>query len=138
MGGKRVFFEPDQFRKFMEPGAIQKQFVEQMETMFVEKMGEMLRDPEFLEKISSSMGAGLDSKKKTDAMAKAYLEKMNMPTRDDMSKVLQYLQQIEAKILDLEEKIEDLQDEVAELKKKPAPKTSVSSSASKGRTKKDG
>jgi hypothetical protein len=122
----------------MDPGSFQKQFFDQMETVFVEKIGEMLKDPDFLEKVSKGMGAGLESKKKADSMSKAYLEKMNMPTRDDISKILQYLQQIESKIIDLEEKIEDLQDEVAELKKKPAAKTSTSLTAPKGRTKKNG
>ena len=112
-----MFMDPTQFGKqFMEP--MNKQFYEQMEKTFVEKINEMMLNPSFLSSISKGVESGLDGKKKTDDVMKNYLEKMNMPTRDDTARVLQYLQKIESRIIGLEEKLEDLGDEIENLKKK--------------------
>lgn len=112
-----MFMDPSQFGKqFMDPTQFGKQFYEQMEKTFIEKMNELIHNPSFLANISKGVEAGLDSKKKNDDLMKNYLEKMNMPTREDTAKILQYLQKIEAKLLDLEEKIEDLSDGISEIK----------------------
>jgi hypothetical protein len=100
----------------MDPAQFGKQFYEQMEKTFIEKMNDLIHNPSFLANISKGVEAGLDSKKKNDDLMKNYLEKMNMPTREDTAKILQYLQKIEAKLLDLEEKVEDLSDEISEIK----------------------
>ncbi|MEQ8223529.1 MAG: hypothetical protein ABRQ37_14555 [Candidatus Eremiobacterota bacterium] len=112
-----MFMDPSQFGKqFMDPTQFGKQFYEQMEKTFIEKMNELIHNPSFLANISKGVEAGLDSKKKNDDLMKNYLEKMNMPTREDSAKILQYLQKIESKLLDLEEKIENLADEIGEIK----------------------
>ena len=120
-----MFMDPSQFgkqfmdpQKFMDPSLFGKQFYEQMEKMFIDKMNEMIHNPKFLSNISKGVEAGLDSKKKSDEAMSSYLKKMNMPTREDTAKILQYLQKIESKILDLEEKLEDLEDDINTLKKK--------------------
>ena len=113
-----MFMDPAQFGKnFMDPTEFNKQFYGQMEQVFIEKMNEMIKNPAFLSSISKGVETGLDGKKKSDDLIKKYLEKMNMPTREDTSKILQYLQKIETKILDLEDKIEDLSDDLKNLKK---------------------
>jgi len=110
--------DPAQFgNNFMDPTEFNKQFYGQMEQVFIEKMNEMIKNPAFLSSISKGVETGLDGKKKSDDLIKKYLEKMNMPTREDTSKILQYLQKIETKILDLEDKIEDLSDDLKNLKK---------------------
>ncbi len=120
-----MFMDPGQFAKpFMDPSQFTKQFYEQMEKNFVDKINEMIHNPSFLSSISKGVEAGLDGKKKSDDLMKTYLDKMNMPTKDDTAKILQYLQKIESRIIDLEEKIEDLQDEIKKQNKK-TPKKSV-------------
>ncbi|MEQ8187436.1 MAG: hypothetical protein ABRQ39_05635 [Candidatus Eremiobacterota bacterium] len=112
-----MFMDPSQFGKqFMDPTQFGKQFYEQMEKTFIEKMNELIHNPSFLANISKGVEAGLEGKKKNDELMKNYLEKMNMPTREDSAKILQYLQKIESKLLDLEEKIEDLSDEIGDIK----------------------
>jgi hypothetical protein len=85
-----------------------KEFMEMMEKMFVEKINDAIRDPAFLNQFGKVVGAGLDGKKKMDDASRAYLERMNMPTRDDIARILQYLQQIENRLIAVEEKVEDL------------------------------
>jgi polyhydroxyalkanoic acid synthase PhaR subunit len=111
--------DPGQFAKpFMDPTQFTKQFYEQMEKNFIDKINEMIHNPSFPSSISKSVESGLDGKKKTDDLMKTYLEKMNMPTREDTAKILQYLQKMESRIIELEEKIEDLQDEIKKQNKK--------------------
>jgi hypothetical protein len=95
---------------FMDPTKMGAQFFEQMEAMFVERFKEMLQSPAILSQVSKGVEAGLEGKKQFDGAVKGYLEKMNMPTREDVAKILQYLHKIESRIADLEEKIEDLGD----------------------------
>jgi hypothetical protein len=95
---------------FMDPTKMGTQFFEQMEAMFVERFKEMLQSPAILSQVSKGVEAGLEGKKQFDGAIKGYLEKMNMPTREDVAKILQYLHRIESRIADLEEKVEDLGD----------------------------
>ena len=89
---------------FMDPTQFGKKYVEEMEKLFVGRVNDMLKTPDVLEKVGKGMEAGLDGKKVFDDSMRAYLERSNIPTRDDIARVLQYLQKIESKILDLEEK----------------------------------
>lgn len=89
-----------------------KEFTEMMEKAFVEKMNEMIRNPEFLSSFSKVVGTGLEGKKKADDLSREYLQKMHLPSRDDVANVLQYLQQIESRLIGMEEKIEDLSDQL--------------------------
>jgi len=118
-----MFMDPSAFSKqfidpgqFMDPQNMGKQFFEQLEKVFIQKMNEMINNPSFLANISKGVETGLDGKKKSDDVMREYLKKMNIPTREDTSKILQYLQKIETKVLDLEDKIEDLSDELKNLK----------------------
>ncbi len=90
-----------------------REFYEAMEKMFVEKMNETIRNPEFLSKFSQVVGSGLEGKKKMDDMSREYLEKMHLPTRQDVAHILQYLQQIESRIIQVEEKMEELSSLIA-------------------------
>ena len=111
--------DPSMFGKmFMDPSIFQKNFSDQMEKMFIDSMNEMFKNPAFLNKLMKGVELGLDTKKKKDNLMESYLKKMNMPTREDTSKILQYLQKIESKIIDIEEKVEDLTDDVEKMKKK--------------------
>jgi polyhydroxyalkanoic acid synthase PhaR subunit len=97
---------------FMDPSLMGKEYFEQMEKMFTSKLKEALKDPEFLTVMNQGMETGLGSKKNINDSVKNYLKSLNMPTRDDIARVLQYLQAIESKIIGLEEKIEDLEDQL--------------------------
>lgn len=85
-----------------------KEFSEMMEKVFVEKMNEMIRNPEFLSGFSKVVGTGLEGKKKADELSREYLQKMHLPSREDIAHVLQYLQQIESRLVSMEEKIEEM------------------------------
>ncbi len=94
---------------FFGPG-MPKEFAEMMEKVFVEKMNEMIRNPDFLSGFSKVVGSGLEGKKQTDDLNREYLQKMNLPSREDISRLLQYLQQLESRIIGLEEKLDELGD----------------------------
>ncbi len=94
----------------MDPTKFSKEYLEEMEKLFVGQVGNMLRNPQFLKEAGKGMEAGLESRKAFNGSMKAYLEASNMPTRDDIARVLQYLQTIESRLLGLEEMMEDLSD----------------------------
>ena len=97
---------------FFGAGGFPKEFWEMMEKMFLEKVNEAIRNPEFLSSASKVVGTGLESKKKMDEAAREYLERMHLPTREDFAHGMQYLQQVEARLIALEEKIDDYFDEL--------------------------
>jgi polyhydroxyalkanoic acid synthase PhaR subunit len=114
---------------FMDPTKFGNQFYEQMETLFVDRFNELLHSHSFLSKVGKGVEAGLEGKKGFDDAMRQYLEKVNMPTREDIGKILQYLTRLESKIIGLEEKIEDLQDEIEALREsEKAPKKSAAPS----------
>ena len=96
----------------MDPFAFSTQAREQMEGLFVRGMEEMLRNTRTLQDMSKTMEMGLEGKKMADSSIRQYLEMLNLPTRDDVTRILQYLQKIESRVIGLEEKVEDLGDHV--------------------------
>ncbi|GEM_PF-1516445 len=107
---------------FGDPFNMSSKVVEQMEALFIERMKEMLGNPALLSQVSKSVESGLESKKEFDSALKKQMESLNIPTRDDIAKVLIYLQRIESKVADLEESVEDLSDELKALKKESPPR----------------
>lgn len=119
---------------FMNPENFSKDYSEYfkiMEKTFVENVNGMMKNPLFLDATNQGLQAGLEAKKTFDDMSAEYLERMNMPTRRDIAKILQYLQTIESRILDLEDKVEELSDLAV---KKEAPKKPKRSGAAKAKT----
>lgn len=98
----------------MDPMQASRQFYEQMESFFIQGMERMVRDPASVGSMSRAVEGGLETKARADAALKQYLESMQIPTRDDVAKILQCQQTLESRILGLEEKIEDLADLVRE------------------------
>jgi hypothetical protein len=107
---------------FMDPGKFGKEYFDEMEKMFVGRFNELLRDQEFLGTMGKGVLAGLDGKKAMDEALKKSLESAGLPTRADVAKILQYLQTIESRIIDLEEKVEDLADRLPSPRPAPAKK----------------
>ncbi|MHC9538087.1 MAG: hypothetical protein AB9903_01060 [Vulcanimicrobiota bacterium] len=101
---------------FGDPFAMSSKMVEQMEALFIERMKEMLGSPSFLSSISKNVESGLEGKKEFDSALKKHMESLNIPTRDDIAKILIYLQRIESKVADMEESVEDLSDELKAIK----------------------
>ncbi|MGV8118625.1 MAG: hypothetical protein AB2L14_02565 [Candidatus Xenobiia bacterium LiM19] len=101
---------------FGDPFAMSSKMVEQMEALFIERMKEMLGSPSFLSSISRNVESGLEGKKEFDSALKKHMESLNIPTRDDIAKILIYLQRIESKVADMEESVEDLSDELKAIK----------------------
>lgn len=99
---------------FVDPTGFGKEYFEQLEKVFIGKFSQMLQDPSVLAQVGKGMDAGLEGKKATDTAMKKYLEQAQIPTRDDVARILQYLQAIESRIISLEEKIEDLADRIPE------------------------
>jgi polyhydroxyalkanoic acid synthase PhaR subunit len=95
---------------FMDPTLMGKEYFEQFEKLFVNKLKETLKDPEFLSVMNQGIDIGLENKKNINESVKNYLKSLNVPSRDDIARVLQYLQAIESRLISLEEKIEDLED----------------------------
>jgi hypothetical protein len=125
---------------FMDPTKFGNQFYEQMESLFVDRFKELLHSHSFLSKVSKGVEAGLDGKRELDNVMKHYLEHVNMPTREDVAKILQYLTKLESRIIGLEEKIEELQDEIVALRESPRekkePPAPAKAKKTAGRTKK--
>lgn len=95
----------------MDP-QLTSQMQKQMETMFVQGMDQMMRNAQALQHFGTTLKSGLEGKQMADNAMKQYLEMMNLPTRDDVARILTYLQKIESRLIDLEEKVEDLADRV--------------------------
>lgn len=96
----------------MDPFGFGSQVREQMEGLFVRGMEEMLRNQKVLQDVGRTVELGLEGKKAADTQIRQYLELMNIPTRDDVARILQYLQKIESRIADVEEKIDTVGDHV--------------------------
>jgi hypothetical protein len=99
---------------FFDPTGLGKQYSEEMEKIFIKQFEDMIRNPSFLSQVGKVMGSGMEGKKIQDEALKSWMEKMNIPTRNDTAKILQYLQTIESRIIGLEEKLEDLEDKLME------------------------
>lgn len=97
---------------FFGPGQFPKEFFDMMEKLFVEKVNEAIRNPSFLAQFSKAVGTGLEGKKKADEVTLEYLEKLHLPSKEDFARQMQYLQQIESRIIAVEEKVDDLLDVV--------------------------
>jgi polyhydroxyalkanoic acid synthase PhaR subunit len=95
---------------FMDPTLMGKEYFEQVEKLFVNKLKETLKDPEFLSVVNQGIDMNLENKKNVNDSVKNYLKSLNMPTREDIARVLQYMQAIESRIISMEEKLEDLED----------------------------
>ncbi len=113
-----MFFKPEDFTKQWQDQT--RQWQEQMEKIFVEKINEMIRNPALLSAVSKSIETSFDSKQKANETIAEFLQKLNVPTRQETGRIMQYLQQVEARILDLDEKIDVLIDRLAEVKQAPA------------------
>ena len=117
---------------FGDPFAMNSKMVEQMEALFIERMKEMLGSSSFLSSVSKSVESGLEGRKEFDSAMKKHMESLNIPTRDDIAKILVYLQRIESKVADMEESVEDLSDELKAIKQesqiRPARKAAVKES----------
>ena len=101
----------------MDPQALSNQIREQMESFFVKGMEEMVRNAQTLQSVGKGMEVGLQGKQMADAAMRKYLELLNLPTREDIAAVLQYLQKIESRVIGLEEKIEDVSTSLAKTEK---------------------
>lgn len=102
---------------FFDPGKFGKEYFQEMEGMFIKQMNEMISNPEVLSKVGKGMSSGFENKKILDDAMKAYLEKTSLPSKDDTARIMQYLQQIENRILLLEEKVDLILDRLPEKKK---------------------
>ena len=101
-----MFFKPEDFSKQWQDQT--RQWQEQMEKVFVEKINEMIRNPALLTAVAKSLETSFDAKSKANETIAEFMKKMNIPTKHDTGRILQYLQQVEARILDLDEKIDIL------------------------------
>jgi hypothetical protein len=101
-----MFFKPEDFSRQWQDQT--RQWQEQMEKVFVEKINEMIRNPALLTAVSKSIETSFDTKSKANETIAEFMKKMNIPTKHDTGRILQYLQQVEARILDLDEKIDIL------------------------------
>ncbi|HNV68271.1 MAG TPA: hypothetical protein PKO06_01140 [Candidatus Ozemobacteraceae bacterium] len=108
-----MFFKPEDFTKQWQDQT--RQWQEQMEKIFVEKINEMIRNPALLSAVSKSIETSFDSKQKANETIAEFLQKLNVPTRHDTGRIMQYLQQVEARVLDLDEKLDLLLDRVEKL-----------------------
>jgi len=122
---------------FGDPFTMSSKMIEQMEALFIERMKEMLGSPSFLSSLSKGVESGLEGKKEFDSALKKHMESLNIPTRDDIAKILIYLQRIESKVADLEESVEDLSDELKAIKnaspvKAPPVRTQAREAAGEG------
>lgn len=99
-----MFFKPEDFTRQWQDQT--KQWQEQMEKIFVEKINEMIRNPALLNAVSKSVETSFDSKAKANETIAEFLKKLNVPTRHETGRIMQYLQQVEARILDLDEKLD--------------------------------
>lgn len=104
----------------MDPMQASRQFYEQMESFFIKGMEEMVRNPASVSNMSRAVEGGLEAKARADAAMKKYLETMQLPTREDIAKILQYQQTLESRVIGLEEKLEDLADLIRD--RLPAPR----------------
>lgn len=93
-----------------EPNDLGRQIREQMEKMFIDGVNQMVRSTDALRQVGTSLETSLDAKQRFEAQARQGLEMMNLPTRDDMARVLTYLQRLESRLLDLDEKIDAIVD----------------------------
>ena len=102
---------------FFDPTSFGKEYFDEMNKKFIEQFNQALRNPSFLSEMSKQMASGIQSKKVMDDSMKKYLEAMNLPTREDIDKIMQYLQSVESRIVGLEEKLEDIEDKIDKLSK---------------------
>lgn len=102
---------------FFDPTSFGKDYFDEMNKKFIEQFNQALRNPSFLSEMSKQMASGIESKKVVDDSMKKYLEAMNLPTRDDIDKIMQYLQAVESRIVGIEEKLEDIEDKIDRLSK---------------------
>lgn len=93
-----------------EPTDLGRQIREQMEKMFIDGVNQMVRSTEALRQVGTSLETSLDAKQRFDAQTRQGLEMMNLPTRDDMGRVLTYLQRLESRLLDVDEKLDAIVD----------------------------
>ncbi|MBI4860821.1 MAG: hypothetical protein HY815_11265 [Candidatus Riflebacteria bacterium] len=80
----------------------------QFEKALAEFFDKRMRDPDFMQILSKSMGVSLDAKAQLDARIEELLKGMNLVTRKDMEALFVTLNGLETRIIDLEEKVEEL------------------------------
>ena len=102
---------------FFEPFTSGMKIYEEMQKFWVDYMQSMFKDPTFLLNLGAGINSSLDGRKELKAFSKQCLESVNMPTRDDTARILQYLQGIESRIIGLEEHMEDMEDALKETQK---------------------
>lgn len=66
----------------------------------------LARDEKFMKNMSQMFSQSLDMKSQLEKQLEKYLKNINMPTRDDLQRMLTYLQRIEEKLLDLEDRLD--------------------------------
>ena len=87
-----------------------------IEKTFIQKSKELVGSPTFLSQVSGEIQTSLKEKKDIDTAIKEYLETRHMPTKSDIAAILQFLHQLESKMLDIEEKIENMEEPKEEKK----------------------
>lgn len=82
-------------------------------TAWEKSMGDTLkklsRDEGFLKYMGSAFGQSMDFRKQIDTCLQNSLEALHLPTKDDITRVLEYLLRLEQKALDLEDRIENIE-----------------------------
>jgi len=126
-----MFPDPEKMMELMMPGNLSTGARGHMEKLFIDSMTSMMTDSSFLSSVGKGIEKGLEVKMKTDDILKTYLEKANIPTRDDVARLLQYMVRLESKLLAIEEKLDEMTDPTPQAPKAAGQENHDSTTAGK-------
>jgi len=83
-----------------------RSWLESWEKQMGDTLEKLAKDEKFMKNMSQMFSQSIDMKSQLEKQLEKYLKNINMPTRDDLQRMLVYLQRIEQKLLDLEDRLE--------------------------------
>lgn len=93
--------------KTIDPFEIWKNVYEQTESYWSKVLDENLATEEFSRGLGKVLDMNLQYRKLVNDSTKAYLEQMNMPSKDDLAKLASLIINVETKVDQMEEAVED-------------------------------
>ncbi|MBF0410820.1 MAG: hypothetical protein HQM10_25970 [Candidatus Riflebacteria bacterium] len=94
------------------PFDLGRTMLETWEKSMSDSIEKISHDENFLKNMSQLFSKSLDMKKVFEAQMEKAVQKINLPTKTDIERVLVYLQRIEERLLDLEDSFAAMQDKV--------------------------
>lgn len=93
--------------KTIDPFEIWKKVYEQTESYWSKVLDENLATEEFSRGLGKVLDMNLQYRKLVNDSTKAYLEQMNMPSKDDLAKLASLIINVETKVDQIEDAVED-------------------------------